>query len=73
MIDTFLYTVLMFFCCTGTHVQMPKGFEIKDKRMKAAALQHTPIFYNNGVSCYCYVKINTISWNKGNPIGPHRK
>ena len=45
LLDTILYTMLMFFYCTVTLVLMLDECENESQRMKTAAMQHTPFFY----------------------------
>ena len=44
LLDTILYTVLMFFYCTVALVSMLNECENVSQRMETAAMQHTPFF-----------------------------
>ena len=45
LLDTILYTVLMFFCCTVALVLMLNECENVRQMMETAAMQHTPLCY----------------------------
>ena len=49
VLDTFLYTVLMFFCRTVAYLLMPKQSKNGGKRMETAAVHHSPI-------CFAYIQ-----------------
>ena len=44
LLDTILYTVLMFFCCTVALELMLSECENVSQRMETAAMQHTRFF-----------------------------
>ena len=44
LLDTILYTMLMFFYCTAALVLMLKECENVSQRMETAAMQHAPFF-----------------------------
>ena len=45
MLDKILYTVLNLFCCTVAFVLTLNECENVSKRIKIAAMQHTPFFF----------------------------